>query len=391
MEVKNSKFVKLAVLVCAMVTFSFVGLGAAHAEDVIKIAVPSPFTGAAAGYGDNIKAGVAMKVEEVNKAGGVNGKQIEAVYLDEQCDPKEAATVSTKIANDKELVAIVGHLCSSAHLAALPTYVRIGVPAISPTATNVSISDKNKDKKGRVWSFRNVYRDDFQGGFLAEYISKVLGLKKVAVFYENNDYGIGLKTAFVEKAKQAGLEVVGEEAYMKGAQDFTPQLTKLKSFDPQALFIAGYYAEGALIADQAKKMGLNVPKFGADGLDNADYIKLAGDAAEDTYMTTPFLAETASDKGKAFIEAFKAHYDRDVDYMSANAYDAAGIVIDAISKVGPDRVKIREYLAGIDSPEKAYEGVTGKTYFDAKGDSQKPAFVKMVKGGAFVPAEKQMN
>lgn len=365
--------------------------GLASAADTIKIAVPSPYTGSAAGFGENVKAGVVMKLEEINAAGGVNGKKIEAVYLDEQCEPREAATVSSSIVNDEAIVGIVGHLCSSAHLAALPAYVREGIAAITPTATNVSISSKNKDEKGKAWSFRNVYRDDFQGTFLADYVDKVLGLKKVAVFYENNDYGIGLKDAFAKEAKKLGLTVVGEEAYKKGDQDFTPQLTKLKGAGPQGLFIAGYYPEGALIADQAKKIGLNVPKFGADGFDNADYIKLGGAAADDTYLTAPFLAETAGPDAKKFIDGFKAKYKREVDWMSANAYDAAGMLVQAIAKVGPDRAKIRDYLAGMNTPEKGYKGVTGVNYFDANGDCQKPAFVKMVKDGKFVPAPKQMN
>lgn len=384
------KFKHGLVVAFAMTAFLAVG-NLVLAADVIKIAIPTPLTGPAAGYGDNVKAGVAMKIDEINAKGGVNGKKIEAVYFDEQCDPKEAATVGTKIAGDKELVAIVGHLCSGAHLAALPNYLRAGVPALSPTATNVTISDKGKDAKGLTWSFRNVYRDDFQGVFLADYMAKALGLKKVAVFFANSDYGIGLKGAFMKQAKAVGLDVVGEEAYKEGSTDFTPQLTKIKGAAPDALFIAGYYAEGSLIADQAKKLGMNVPKFGADGLDNADYIKLAGPAGDSTYLTTPFLAETAGPEAKAFIEAYKAKFKRDVDWMSANAYDAAGMVIEAISKVGPDRAKIREYLASINSKEKAYKGITGLTYFNDKGDCEKPAFVKMVKNGQFVPAEKQMT
>jgi branched-chain amino acid transport system substrate-binding protein len=379
-------------LAAALATAAFLVFGnLAMAADVIKIAVPTPLTGPAAGYGDNVKAGVTMKVDEINAKGGVNGKKIEAVYFDEQCDPKEAATVATKIAGDDELVAIVGHLCSGAHLAGLPNYVREGVALLSPTATNVTIGEKGKDENGKYWSFRDVYNDDFQGSFLADYISKTLGLKKVAIFFANSDYGIGLKNAFTKQAKADGLEVVGEEAYKEGSTDFTPQLTKIKGQAPQALFIAGYYAEGALIADQAKKLGMDLPKFGADGLDNADYIKLAGPAADDTYLTTPFLAEAAGPEAKAFIETFKAKYSRDVDWMSANAYDAAGMIIEAISKVGPDRAKIRDYLASVNSKEKAYKGITGLIYFDAKGDCVKPAYVKMVKNGKFVPAEKQMN
>jgi branched-chain amino acid transport system substrate-binding protein len=364
--------------------------GPALAE-TITIGCASPFTGPLQGYGDNVKAGVTLKVEEINAAGGINGKQVEVEYFDELCEPKEAATVSTKIARDKDIIGVVGHLCSSAHLAALPTYVRNGVPVISPTATNVTISEQNKDRQGRVWSFRDVYRDDFQGEFLARYVHDILGLTKVAVFYENNDYGIGLKDAFVGEAQDVGIQVVGQEAYVKGAPDFTPQLTKLKAGDPEGIFVSGYYPEGALIASQAEKLGMDIPMFGADGFDNQDLIKLAGDAAENTYCTVPFLASAGGDEAQQFAKEYKERFGRDVDWMSANAYDAAGILLEAIKNAGADREKVREYMANMNTRAKGYKGVTGVTYFNEHGDAQKPAFVKMVKDGEFVPAPKQMD
>jgi branched-chain amino acid transport system substrate-binding protein len=363
----------------------------AHAAGTIKIAVPAAYTGNVAAYGDNVKAGVTLKVEEINAAGGIGGVKLEALFLDEQCEPREAATVAAKIAQDKDICLVIGHLCSSPHLAALPIYLKAGLPSLTPTATNIAISDKNKDKQGLVWSFRNIYRDDFQGQFLARYIFEVMGLKNVAVFHENNDYGIGLSGAFVAEAAKIGLQVVGVEAYLKGAQDFAPQLTKIKAAAPEALFIAGYSAEGALIADQAAKAGLAVPKFGADGLDNEDYIKIAGPAAEQTFLTAPFLAEAAGPEAAAFLSTFAARFKRDPDYMSANAYDATGLAARIIAATGPDRARIRDALAAVNSPEMAYKGVTGLSYFDQKGDCQKPAFVKTVANGRFVPAPKQMK
>ena len=356
----------------------------------VQIAVAAPFTGAAAPYGDNVKAGVQIKVDEINAAGGINGNKLDVVWMDEQCDPKEAATIAPKIAQDKSILAVVGHVCSSAHLAALPNYVRAGVAAISPTATNVAISEKNQDRAGKVWSFRNVYRDDFQGVFMARYAKNMLGLNSVAVFYENNDYGIGLKDAFSAEAKKIGLNIVGEEAYVKGAQDFAPQLTKFRAANPEAIFISGYYGEGALIASQAKQLGMDVVKLGGEGLDNVDYIKLARDAAEKTYVAVPFIEDVASPEAKQFIEKFKAAYKRDADYMSVNAYDATGIVAEAIAKGGADREKVREAMAGFNASN-PYMGIGGKTVFDEKGDCEKPAFVKMVIDGKFAAAPKQMN
>ena len=349
----------------------------------IRIGVAAPFTGDLAAYGDNIKSGVNLKLKEINGAGGINGQKVELVWGDDLCAPKDAGTVGSKFAADKTIVAVVGHLCSSATLAAMPIYVRSGLPCISPTSTNPTIGDV-----GKGWFFRNCYTDDFQGKYLASYVvPKLLGKNKVAIFYENNDYAIGLKNSFVAGAKAGGVTVTGAEAYVAKTTDFTPQLTKLLRDKPDTIFLCGYHPEGALIAGQARKLGFNGPLFGADGIDNIDYIKIGGKAANNTYCTVPFLAEAASPAGKAFAENFKKTAGRDVDWMSANAYDCLGILAQVIAKAGPDRKKIREGLAAFNSKDSGYKGVTGLTYFDSKGDCSKPAFVKMVKDGKFVPAE----
>jgi len=370
------------IFVFGLAVMVFLGLGGAALAETIKIGVAGPYTGDAAAYGDNIKAGVSLKAKEINDAGGIKGQKIELVWGDDLCAPKEAGTVGAKFAADKSMVAVIGHVCSSATLAAMPSYVRTGMPVISATSTNPTIGEA-----GKGWFFRNCYTDDFQGRFLAKYAMTVLKLKNVAVFHENNDYAIGLKNVFVEEAKKLGLDIAGVEAYMKGTTDFNPQLTKLKAANPDGIFISGYYNEAALIAGQARKAEIGVSLFGADGLDNADYIKIAGKAADGSYMTVPFLAEAAGPEAKAFLDAFKATTGRDPDWMSANAYDCLGILAAAITKAGPDRKGIRDAMAAMNSPETGYKGITGMTFFDKQGDCQKPAFVKMVKDGKFVPAE----
>jgi branched-chain amino acid transport system substrate-binding protein len=359
----------------------------ASAAKTIKIGVGAPLTGDAAAYGDNILAGVMLKVDEINKAGGIDGAMIEIVKGDDLCAPKEAGTVGVKFANDQDIVAVIGHVCSSATLAALPSYVRKGLVSISATSTNATIPSKAKDKSGNTWFFRNCYTDDYQGEFLAEYVMKVLGLKKVAIFYDQNDYAIGLKAAFENAAKAIGLEVVGAEAFNKNTTDFGPQITKLKAAGPDGIFISGYYQQGALIAQQSRKAGFDGALFGADGIDNAKYIELGGPASNGTYMTVPFLAEVASPAGKKFAANFKKSANRDPDWMSANAYDCMGILAEVIAKVGADRAKIRDGLAAYSSPAKAYKGITGATYFDKDGNCKKPAFVKVVKDQKFVPAK----
>jgi branched-chain amino acid transport system substrate-binding protein len=377
---KGSLLFKGMILAASLV---FCMTTAASAADTIRIGVASPFTGDLAAYGDNVKAGVSLKLKEINEAGGINGKKVEVVWGDDLCAPKEGGIVASKFSNDKNMVAVIGHLCSSATLAGMPIYVRAKMPVISPTSTNPTIGEV-----GKGWFFRNCYTDDFQGKYLASDVVKgLLGLKKVAIFYENNDYAIGLKDSFIEGAQASGLEVTGTEAYVAKTTDFTPQLTKLLRDKPDTIFLCGYHPEGALIAGQARKLGFAGPLFGADGLDNTDYINIAGEAANNTYMTVPFLATAGGPEAQAFAEQFKAETGREVDWMSANAYDCLGILAYVIEKVGADREKIREGLAAINSPEKGYKGVTGLTYFNELGDCFKPAFVKKVEGGKFVPAQ----
>ncbi|MBW1826752.1 MAG: ABC transporter substrate-binding protein [Deltaproteobacteria bacterium] len=379
---KNKQALLFVGLVLALALVFSMTTTTAMAEN-IRIGVAAPYTGNLAAYGDNIKAGVNLKLKEINDAGGINGQKVELVWGDDLCQPKDAGTVGSKFAADKSIVAVIGHLCSSATLAAMPIYVRAGLPTISPTSTNPTIGDV-----GKGWFFRNCYTDDFQGNYLASYVvPKLLGKKKVAIFYENNDYAIGLKNAFVEGAKNAGVTVTGAEAYTTGTTDFTPQLTKLLKDKPETIFLCGYHPEGALIAGQSRKLGFTGPLFGGDGIDNEDYIKIGGKAADNTYCTVPFLAAAAGPAGKNFAERYKKAYDRDVDWMSANAYDCLGILAQVIAKTGPDRKKIRDGLAAINSKANGYKGITGLTYFDKKGDCSKPAFVKLVKNGKFVAAE----
>ncbi|MBW1608647.1 MAG: ABC transporter substrate-binding protein [Deltaproteobacteria bacterium] len=379
---KNKQALLFVGLVLALALVFSMTTTTAMAEN-IRIGVAAPYTGNLAAYGDNIKAGVNLKLKEINDAGGINGQKVELVWGDDLCQPKDAGTVGSKFAADKSIVAVIGHLCSSATLAAMPIYVRAGLPTISPTSTNPTIGDV-----GKGWFFRNCYTDDFQGNYLASYVvPKLLGKKKVAIFYENNDYAIGLKNAFVEGAKNAGVTVTGAEAYTTGTTDFTPQLTKLLKDKPETIFLCGYHPEGALIAGQSRKLGFTGPLFGGDGIDNEDYIKIGGKAADNTYCTVPFLAAAAGPAGKNFAKRYKKAYDRDVDWMSANAYDCLGILAQVIAKTGPDRKKIRDGLAAINSKANGYKGITGLTYFDKKGDCSKPAFVKLVKNGKFVAAE----
>jgi branched-chain amino acid transport system substrate-binding protein len=349
----------------------------------VKIPVASPFTGPLATFGEGVKNGALLAAEDINKKGGIKGEKVKILLEDDLCDPKEAANVATKLAGMKDIYIVIGHLCSSSTLAALPIYKNAKLPAISPASTNVNIGKLSK------YYFRNVYKDDFQGKFLARYADEALKLKKIVIFYENNDYSIGLKDAFLKEAKKRGLKILGTEAYTSDDTDFKPILTKYRAFRPDAIFIPGYAPQGTLIVSQARELGMKCKFFGADGLD--DKIMLQNPDANGLMITTPFIPDKAGKEAAAFIKKYKEKYKTDPNWFAANTYDAVMLAAEAIKKVGKNREKIRDFLTNINSPEKAFKGVTGATYFDKYGDCVKPAFIKVIKNGKWVGADIQLH
>lgn len=353
-------------------------------EQVITMGLASPLTGDCAQFGEMIKRGARLKVKELNAAGGINGVKIELIEEDDAANPHEAATVAQKLAANPEVLIVIGHFNSSCSLAGKPIYQEAGLVELSPASTNPMVT------KGSDWTFRNIYEDTFQGRSMANYVKEKLGLNRIAVFYDNDDYGIGLKDAFVNEAERIGLKIVGTESYERDTTDFRSQLTKFKQLNPEAIFMSGLYTQAAQIAAQSRELGMSTQLLGADGILSSDYIKIGGKATEETILSCPFLFELGGKKAEEFVNRFKEEYQMEPDAWAALTYDAVGIAATAIEKAGQNRKAIRDHLASMTTPETGYDGVTGLTYFDANGDCKKPIHVAIVKEGKFVPAAKQI-
>jgi branched-chain amino acid transport system substrate-binding protein len=371
-----------AASVAALVLIAFGGCGK-KAEKTYLVGVTGPFTGDGAQYGEMARMAAEMKADEINKAGGVNGVPLELEFQDDKGDPKEAANTAQKLGSNPNVLAVLGHFNSSCSLAGKEVYNSMGVLQMSYGSTNVTVCE------GGDWTFRNVYRDDFQGQFIADFIKYVLGYNRVAVFFDNDDYGRGLRDSFAERAEEIGLEIVREEAYVRDTQEYTTQLTQIIAKEPDIIFVSGLYANAAMILTQARNLGVETPFIGGDGLLSADLVMNAGKAAEGVIVTCPFLPTVGDERTQNFVASFKQRYGTEPDAWAALTYDALGIVAEAIGKAGPDRKAIRDHVAAMDSPEKGYDGVAGLTYFNADGDCLKPLVVAVVKDGEFVPFEKQ--
>ncbi|MHC4390883.1 MAG: ABC transporter substrate-binding protein [Planctomycetota bacterium] len=360
------------------------------AGEKVRIAVVGPMSGSAAAFGEMIRKAAELKVEEINSAGGIDGKMVELVIEDDRGDTGEAGNVSRKLAADKSISIVIGHFNSTCSNASKEEYNRKGVVQFSPGSTNVKVC------AGSPWTFRNLYRDDYQGTFLAEYAQKILGLKRVGVLFDNDDYGKGLMEAFVKKAKDINLVVVDPIPYVRErTQDFKPLVGDLKEKGIDGIFVSGLYNEAALITKAARQdLNLNVPVLAGDGVFSQKFIGIAGQSAEGAIVTTPFLFEAASGDqlAKTFHDSFLKKYEKEPDTWAALTYDAVGMAAQGIKAVGPDRKKVKEWMASITGPDTAYVGVTGKTWFDNEGDCySKGAHVAVVKDGKFVAADKQMK
>ena len=359
----------------------------------VRVAVAGPFTGNAAAFGEMIKRGAELRAKEINEAGGINGMKLTLVFGDDAGTEKEARAVATRFATDRRILAVVGHFNSACSLAGKGIYKENGIVELSPGSTNVSVCE------GSDWTFRNLYRDDFQGEFIAKYIKNVLTeVQSVGVLFDNDDYGRGLKDAFAAEAETVGLNIVAAEAYDRENTDFKAQLTSIKAKNPGVIFISGLYGQAALIVKQARETGITAQFFGADGIDSPDFLTIAGVAANGTYLTTPFTFGAGGEQAARVSEAFKAEFGVAPDTWAALTYDATDMIAEAIGKtyykdatLAENRKAIRDYLASLDTPEKGYKGITGLTYFDKNGDTvNKPAYVKIVKDGKFTTAPQQL-
>ena len=273
-------------------------------------------------------------------------------------------------------MAILGEVASSRSLEAAPICQQNGIPMVSPASTNPKVTETGDN------IFRVCFIDPFQGTVMANFVTKTLKAKKVAVFTDvKSDYSKGLAKFFKEGLAKNGAQIVAELDFNGGDKDFKAQLTAIKSAAPDAVFVPGYYTDVALIAIQAKQLGLNVPLCGGDGWESQTLLDIGKDAVEGHYFSTHYASDAASPGVQAFVAAYKKRYNGKVpDAMAALGYDSAMILADAIKRAGStDSKAIRDALAAT----KDYEAVTGKISINAQRDAVKSAVILQVKDGKF--------
>ena len=346
------------------------------ANDTIKVGEFASLTGKDATFGISSHEGTLMAIEEINAAGGLLGKKLELLTEDTQCKPGESATVVNKLVSRDSVIAILGEVASTRSMEAAKICQDNKVPMISPSSTNPDVT------KTGDYIFRVCFIDPFQGTVMANFATKTLNLKRVAVFTDvKSDYSKGLARFFKEQFVANGGEIVTELDYNGGDKDFKAQLTRIKGANPEGVFVPGYYTECALICVQAKQLGLAIPLFGGDGWESSKLTEIGGDAVEGDYFSTHYSPEVATDISKKFVENYSKRWQgKSPDALAACGYDSAIVLADAIKRAGStDPQKLRDAIAAT----KEFQAVTGKITINENRDASKSAVILKVEGGKF--------
>lgn len=329
-------------------------------------------TGAEATFGKSTDEGIRLAVEQINAAGGIHGKQIRLVTMDNQGKAEEAAAVATRLIEQEKVAALLGEVASSRSLAVAPIAQKKKIPMITPSSTNPRVTEMGD------YIFRTCFIDPFQGLVMAKFAFENLKLRRVAVLRAvNSDYSMGLSKVFVEQFTKLGGQIVADTSYQSQDVDFKAQLTQIKSTKPEGIFIPGYYTEIGLIARQAAELGMKVPLMGGDGWDSPKLFEIGQEDVNGGYFSNHYSNESTDPVAVNFLATFKARYNKSPDGLSAAGYDAAGVLFAAMKKA-PD-MKADSIRAAI-AATKDYPGVTGTITINEQRNAVKSAVVVQVQG-----------
>jgi branched-chain amino acid transport system substrate-binding protein len=326
--------------------------------------------------------GAEMAVDEVNKAGGINGRQVKLIVEDEKDSPAAAVSAVQKLVNVDKVVAIVGPMTSGAMMAAGKTADDAKVVAVSPTSTTPKLSGYG------AYLYRGCSRIDKQAEVLTDYVGKKWKPKTVAIFFSNEPYGKGCAALFEKFFEKNGIKVVAKESFNRGARDFKSELTKIKAAKPDILFIPGYTPETAPAAAQARQLGMKQKILGVYGDMDPVYIQLAGKAAEGHVIGVEYDEGYNTPKNKKFKKDYEALVKKNKDpyniMFAALSYDVASMILEGMKKNGPTAEDIKKYLDNM----KDFDGVTGKLSFNKTHDVTRAGtegvYIVEVKGGKYV-------
>jgi len=363
-------------LLAAMLVAGLAGCPSGQpSKDEIVIGHYASLSGTEATFGQSTDNGIKLALEEINAAGGIHGKPIRLITLDEKGDATEVGNVVMRLVTQDRVTAVLGEVASGLSLIGAPICQEHGVPMISPSSTNPQVTEVGD------MIFRVCFIDPFQGGVCARFAREHedVRARSAAMLYDQAaPYSTGLAAEFKQAFQKLGGKIVAEEVYNAGDQDFSAQLTKIRAASPDLLFIPGYYTDVGNIAIQARKLGIKVPLLGGDGWNSSKLPEIGGKDIDGCYYSDHYSPEDPSPKVQEFIGKYQKKYGARPDGLAALGYDAAYILADAMKRAkslgGQD-------LAAAIAATKDFDGVTGKITLGPDRNAVKPAVIlKLVDG-----------
>ncbi|HSB78024.1 MAG TPA: ABC transporter substrate-binding protein [Candidatus Methylomirabilis sp.] len=362
----------LSLVLMSFLVAAAVGSGVASAAQEIRLGFTPPVTGASAAEGAlQIKA-IKLALKQINAAGGVNGKQINLLIVDNQSTNPGALAALQKAVEQEKVLALVGSVKSTQILAMSDAVKNYGVPMMIG-GTNATLT-----KQGNPWLFRVRPDDSIAAAAMVKYIKEDTKFTKVGILHDTDAFGTGGADLVEQGVKAAGLTVAKREKYTTKDKDFTAQLLSLKNAGAQIMVIYGTNPEDvAVIQRQYRQLGAPFKYIGSPSSQMKDCLNLAKDASEGLLAVADFVPGQ-SQVNKKYAEDYKKEYNEDYDTTSAWAYDGLKILVEAIKKGGEDRAKVREALLAT----KGYKGVLGTFSFTPNGDGLSEVSVVQIEKGA---------
>jgi branched-chain amino acid transport system substrate-binding protein len=331
-------------------------------------------TGTQATFGQSTHNGIMMAADEINAAGGINGRKIKVMTEDDQSKAEEAASAVTKLISQNNVIAVLGEVASSASIAAAPICQSNKVPMITPSSTNNAVTQKGD------YIFRVCFTDSYQGSALGNYAADGLHVKRAALLTDvKSDYSTGLGAQFEKTFTSKGGQIVGRQSYANGDSDFRSQLTAVKAANPEIIFVPGYYTDIGQIANQRQDLGMNMPMLGGDGWESPKLIEIGGKALEGSMYSNHYFYGDTLPVVANFVQKYKDRYGATPDSLAALGYDAMKVLADSMKRAKKlDGPSLRDAIAAT----KGFNGVTGTITIGPTRDAiGKKLVIEEIKGG----------
>lgn len=350
-------------------------LASEEIREPYRFAMYCPLTGNNAQYGQTYEVACKLLVEKVNSQGGINGHPVELVIYDDKNDPKEAVNIAARVVGDSKILGVVGSQTSTTSMAAGPTYQENGIVMISPQSSHPDYSTMGD------YMFRCQSTTKYEFEQTALYIVHTLGIKKIAIFYANDDAGNSTNNILTDALEAEGVDIVASETFIPSTtKDFSPLLSIALQADPDMIFLMGSYTDTANITRQAREMGFKKRIMGGNMLFTQAYVDAAGDSAEGVLVENTIVLEYNEPDFLWLRDTFQKRTGKPIDTYATQSYDSLNLLIKAVEKVGPDRKAIRDELA----QTKDFPGVAGKFSFDENRNPEKQVYIYKIQNGTFV-------